>query len=179
MEDPISDHPERRLHEPRLAVPTGQDAYSYVFDGQWGYLDHALGSPTLVPQVTGVGDYHINSDEPSVLDYNTDFKTPHLVSSLYAPDQFRVSDHDPVLIGLNPNAAPTAGAGGPYSVAEGGSVDVSATGSDPDGDALTYAWDLDNNGSFETPGQSATFSAAGSTGPRHDDQRAGDRQRRA
>ena len=23
----------------------GADAYSYVFDGQWGYLDHALGSP--------------------------------------------------------------------------------------------------------------------------------------
>ena len=24
----------------------GADAYSYVFDGQWGYLDHALGSPS-------------------------------------------------------------------------------------------------------------------------------------
>ncbi len=38
----------------------GPDAYSYVFDGQWGYLDHALGSASLVSQVTGVGDYHIN-----------------------------------------------------------------------------------------------------------------------
>ena len=53
----------------------GPDAYSYVFDGQWGYLDHALGSATLIAQVTGVADYHINADEPSVLDYNTDFKT--------------------------------------------------------------------------------------------------------
>ncbi len=25
----------------------GADAYSYVFDGQWGYLDHALGSASL------------------------------------------------------------------------------------------------------------------------------------
>src|SRR5262249_19891970 len=74
----------------------GPDAYSYVFDGQWGYLDHALGSASLVSQVTGVGDYHINSDEPSVLDYNDDFKSADQILSLYAPDQFRVSDHDPV-----------------------------------------------------------------------------------
>ncbi|MFH2102636.1 MAG: ExeM/NucH family extracellular endonuclease [Chloroflexota bacterium] len=78
----------------------GPDAYSYVFDGQWGYLDHALGSASIVAQITGVGDYHINSDEPSVLDYNTDYKTLNLQTSLYAPDQFRVSDHDPVIIGI-------------------------------------------------------------------------------
>ncbi len=78
----------------------GPDAYSYVFDGQWGYLDHALGSASIVPQITGVGDYHINSDEPSVLDYNMDFKTAGQILSLYAPNQFRVSDHDPVLVGL-------------------------------------------------------------------------------
>jgi uncharacterized protein len=79
----------------------GPDAYSYVFDGQWGYLDHALGSPSLVSQVTGVGEYHIDADEPSVLDYNTDFKTPNLQSVLYEPDQFRISDHDPVVVGLD------------------------------------------------------------------------------
>ena len=78
----------------------GPDAYSYVFDGQWGYLDHALGSASIVPQITGVGDYHINSDEPSVLDYNMDFKSAGQILSLYAPNQFRVSDHDPVLVGL-------------------------------------------------------------------------------
>lgn len=78
----------------------GPDAYSYVFDGQWGYLDHALGSASIVPQITGVGDYHINSDEPSVLDYNMDFKSAGQIFSLYAPNQFRVSDHDPVLVGL-------------------------------------------------------------------------------
>ncbi|MHB8893334.1 MAG: ExeM/NucH family extracellular endonuclease, partial [Candidatus Limnocylindrales bacterium] len=62
----------------------GPDAYSYVFDGQWGYLDHALGSASLVTQVTGVGDYHIDADEPSVLDYNTDFKSASQLVSLYA-----------------------------------------------------------------------------------------------
>lgn len=80
----------------------GEDAYSYVFDGQWGYLDQAMGSASLVSQVTGVADYHINSDEPSVLDYNTNFKSPAQVASLYAPDQYRVSDHDPVIVGLSP-----------------------------------------------------------------------------
>lgn len=142
----------------------GPDAYSYVFDGQWGYLDHALASASLTSQVTGVADYHINADEPSVLDYNTNFKTPGQVASLFAPDEFRVSDHDPVIVGLNLNDPPTVDAGGPYYVMEGQTVLVSATGSDPNpGDTLTYAWDLDNNGSFETPGQTATFDATALT----------------
>ncbi|MBI4550635.1 MAG: PKD domain-containing protein, partial [Candidatus Latescibacteria bacterium] len=64
------------------------------------------------------------------------------------------------------NQQPVANAGGPYNVDEGGSVSVTASGSDPDaGDVLTFAWDLDNNGSFETPGQSVTFSAVGLDGP--------------
>jgi hypothetical protein len=42
-----------------------------------------------------------------VLDYNTDFKTPNLQATLYAPDQYRVSDHDPVIVGLSPNSPAT------------------------------------------------------------------------
>jgi hypothetical protein len=79
----------------------GAGAYSYVFGGQWGYLDHALASPSLQSQVTGVTTWHINADEPSVLDYNTEFKTPALVTSLFAPDAFRVADHDAIIVGLN------------------------------------------------------------------------------
>ena len=87
----------------------GEDAYSYVFDGQWGYLDHALGSADLFGknQVAGVAEFHINADEPSVLDYNTDFKTANLQDVLYAPDMFRVSDHDPIIVGLTPNSPAT------------------------------------------------------------------------
>jgi predicted extracellular nuclease len=143
----------------------GPDAYSYLFDGQFGYLDHALGSSSLTSQVSGVGEWHINADEPSVLDYNTNFKSAAQIVGLYAPDRFRMSDHDPVLVGLTLNGSPSVDAGGPYSVAEGGSVNVAATGSDPNGDTLTYAWDLDDNGSFETPGQSVVFSAAAIDGP--------------
>ncbi len=63
------------------------------------------------------------------------------------------------------NQPPTVNAGGPYQVNEGGLVMVSASGSDPENETLTYAWDLDNNGSFETSGQSVSFSAAGLDGP--------------
>jgi Rax2 C-terminal beta propeller domain/Secretion system C-terminal sorting domain/Bacterial Ig domain len=63
------------------------------------------------------------------------------------------------------NAPPTVAAGGPYNVNEGASVSVTASGSDPENGPLTYAWDLDNNGSFETAGQSATLSAANLDGP--------------
>ncbi|MFC1714494.1 sigma-70 family RNA polymerase sigma factor [Candidatus Poribacteria bacterium] len=64
-----------------------------------------------------------------------------------------------------PDQPPVADAGGPYSVGEGSSITVIASGSDPDDDPLTFAWDLDNDGTFGTPGQSVTFSAAGLDGP--------------
>src|SRR5581483_363849 len=63
------------------------------------------------------------------------------------------------------NHTPTADAGGPYNVDEGGSTTLTGSGTDPDGDPLSYAWDLDNNGSFESSGKSVTFSAANSDGP--------------
>ncbi|WP_396215740.1 ExeM/NucH family extracellular endonuclease [Gemmatimonas sp.] len=89
----------------------GAGSYSYVFDGQWGSLDHALGSPSIAAQVAGVVKHHINADEPSILDYNTNFKTAGLIASLYAPDQYRSADHDPVVVGLN-LVAPSVG---PYT----------------------------------------------------------------
>jgi VCBS repeat-containing protein len=76
-------------------------SYSYVFDGQLGSLDHALATSSLAAQVSGVETWHINADEPSVLDYNTEFKSVGQITSLYSPNQFRSSDHDPVIVGLN------------------------------------------------------------------------------
>ncbi|MEP7136085.1 MAG: ExeM/NucH family extracellular endonuclease [Chloroflexota bacterium] len=142
----------------------GGYAYSYTFDGQAGYLDHALANASIFPQITGAADWHINSDEPDVLDYDTSFK-PAAQDALYEANQYRTSDHDAVVIGLIPNAPPTVDANGPYSVNEGSSVTLTASGSDPNGDNLTYAWDLDNNGSFETAGQSVSFDAALLDGP--------------
>jgi photosystem II stability/assembly factor-like uncharacterized protein len=64
-----------------------------------------------------------------------------------------------------PNQPPTADANGPYTVEEGGTVTLNGSGSDPDNDPLTYAWDLDNDGIFEAPGKNPTFSAAEKDGP--------------
>ena len=85
----------------------GLAAYSYVFDGESGYLDHALATPSLAPKVTGVADWHINSDEPIALDYNTEFKTAGQVASFYDPGAYRSSDHDPVVVGIDVGKAPT------------------------------------------------------------------------
>ncbi|NTV40396.1 MAG: ExeM/NucH family extracellular endonuclease, partial [Demequinaceae bacterium] len=95
MEDPI------RVFADAGYTDLSLGGYSYVFDGQWGYLDYALASASLLPQVTGVTEFHINSDEVPVLDYNTNFKSAAQIANLYAPDMYRTSDHDPVLLGMN------------------------------------------------------------------------------
>lgn len=78
-------------------------AYSYIFKGQSGYLDHALASTSLKSQVMGVDLWHINADEPRALDYNVEYKSADQVNSLYSNDAYRSSDHDPVIIGLTLN----------------------------------------------------------------------------
>jgi hypothetical protein len=83
----------------------GEFAYSYVFDGMFGYLDHALANASLTPQVTGATSWHINADEPDILDYDTTFKSP-TQDALFEPDAYRSSDHDPVIVGLDLNTAP-------------------------------------------------------------------------
>ncbi|WP_109472987.1 ExeM/NucH family extracellular endonuclease [Ornithinimicrobium cavernae] len=83
-----------------LLEHVGELAYSYVFDGQLGYLDHALANDTLAGKVTGAVPWTINADEVSLIDYDMSFKQD-AQDALYAPDAYRSSDHDPVLVGLN------------------------------------------------------------------------------
>jgi len=101
-EDPIDALTDLALPAPftDLAfVFLGESAYTYVFDGQTGYLDYALASPGLFEQVTGVTQWHINADEPDLIDYDTSFKEA-AQDQIYAPDPYRSSDHDPVIVGL-------------------------------------------------------------------------------
>ena len=83
----------------------GEFAYSHVFDGQFGYLDYALVNTALLPQVTGATEWHINADEPDLLDYDTTFKK-EAQDALFAADPYRSSDHDPVVVGHALNADP-------------------------------------------------------------------------
>ena len=76
-------------------------AYSFVFRGERGALDHALSSPSLANQIAGVTEWHINADELRELDYNLESRDPAWFS---AATPFRASDHDPLIVGIDINA---------------------------------------------------------------------------
>ncbi|MBI5946067.1 MAG: ExeM/NucH family extracellular endonuclease [Chloroflexi bacterium] len=122
----------------------GTYAYSYTFDGAAGYLDHSLANTSLFSQVTGAADWHINSDESDVLDYDTSFK-PAAQDALYEPNGYRSSDHDPVVVGLDlVNYPPELGLVSVSSslVPVGSTVNAAVSFADPDKlDMHTAVWD--------------------------------------
>lgn len=128
---------------------SGLSAYSYVFNGESSYLDHALGSASLLPQVTGAGDWHINTDEPLAFDYNLEFKSVGQQASFYSNEPYRSSDHDPVLIGLNLGVVtpPTLTA----SVAIDGTPLSSGALSNVTGIRVTFDQDVRYTGSLPAP----------------------------
>lgn len=101
MEDPIRTLKAGGLQS-LIESRIGASAYSYQFSWQSGYLDHALATPSLAGQVTGVGEWHINADEPAVESYNLEFKTDDPFD-ITVPDG--ASDHDPLVVGLSPAPA--------------------------------------------------------------------------
>ena len=58
--------------------------------------------------------------------------------------------------------APSPSAGGPYNVAEGSAITLAGSAA-PVGRPLSYAWDLDGDGGFETTGQTPAYT--GRDGP--------------
>ncbi|MCM3755496.1 endonuclease/exonuclease/phosphatase family protein, partial [Bacillus licheniformis] len=96
-EDPVRAL-EARGYANLVARFVGDAAYSYVFRGEAGNLDHALATPPLAARVKAVRFWHINADEPLVLQPVPDYKTSARRSTYYAPDAYRSSDHDPVVI---------------------------------------------------------------------------------
>lgn len=84
----------------------GAGGYSYVFDGQTGSLDHILTNASASAQVTGFADWHVNADEADALDYQLNFNgnlsTDERDPAIFDEDIIaRVSDHDPIVIGLD------------------------------------------------------------------------------
>ncbi|RFU19030.1 ExeM/NucH family extracellular endonuclease [Geodermatophilus marinus] len=142
-EDPIEVLTDAGYTSTAARLPTA-DRYSYSFDGEFGTLDYVFASPGLAGDVTGVDIWHVNSAEAPAYTYD-DVNQP----SLYAPDAHASSDHDPVLVGLELNAAPVADAGGPCTTRVGRDVLLDASGSTDDGGELRYAWDLDGDGAFD------------------------------
>lgn len=70
---------------------------SYVFGGESGSLDHAVASPSLADRVTGVDVWQINAHESFAFQYDG-------VPSFFAPDPYRASDHNPIVVGLDTSA---------------------------------------------------------------------------
>lgn len=99
-EDPINAISASGYHD-LVAKHMGISGYSYSYGGEIGYLDHALASNELVPQVVDTTIWHINADEPRAFDYNTEYKSTEQLSSYFSDDAYRASDHDPVIISLN------------------------------------------------------------------------------
>ncbi|MDQ4427147.1 ExeM/NucH family extracellular endonuclease [Thalassolituus sp.] len=126
---------------------TEERPYSYTFSGLLGSLDHALATDDLLAQVVSVDAWHINSVEDSLVDYLTEANgQPYRsVDSYAAPDAYRSSDHDPIVVGLmieEPNVAPEQVADIPAIEVtrrnQNIAVDLSAYVTDADGDLLSY-----------------------------------------
>lgn len=119
------------------------ERYTYVYEGNSETLDHTFLSNDL---------------------FNT---RPYTYDIVHVNSEFamQASDHEPQVTLITLNDPPAVDAGGPYSVVEGASVTLAAAGTDPENGPLSYAWDLDDNGSFETPGQSVVFSAPANSAP--------------
>lgn len=76
-----------------IARYVGPEAYSFVYAGLSGRLDHALAAPALAPRVIGAAEWHINADESDAFAY---------WGPLFAPDPYRSSDHDPLIVVIRP-----------------------------------------------------------------------------
>jgi len=81
-------------------LAANSDSYSFVFDAQAGALDHAIVTPSLAAQVASTIEWHINADEPQLLDYN--LENGRDADLFDATSPYRASDHDPIIVGLEP-----------------------------------------------------------------------------
>ena len=68
--------------------------YSYVFGARSGSLDHAMATASLSAKVTDAAHWNINAVESFAYQYTGD-------PALYAPHQYRASDHDPLILGID------------------------------------------------------------------------------
>ncbi len=89
-EDPLD-----RLRASGLAHRAPLDAYTHGYASMFGALDHAFTTVAMGSAITGSAVWHINTDEPSTLDYRD------ANQSRYQPNAFRSSDHDPLLVGFD------------------------------------------------------------------------------
>ncbi|HEY3530121.1 MAG TPA: ExeM/NucH family extracellular endonuclease, partial [Nocardioides sp.] len=79
--------------------PSDDDAdTSYEFDGMAGSLDHVLANTAAANLITGRDVWQINAEESVGFEYS---RYNYNAELLYQPNQFRASDHNPELVGID------------------------------------------------------------------------------
>ena len=120
-------------------------AYGWELDGIYPYnfTDASGAKPTYTFSAPGTYNIGLQVTDNGVL----------------SPGNAKLTDIKWTTVIIKSNSPPAANAGGPYSVTEGGTIQLDGSASsDPDGNTLTYTWDLDNDGTFETAGVKPSFS---------------------
>ncbi|MGO4327603.1 ExeM/NucH family extracellular endonuclease [Cupriavidus sp. 2TAF22] len=127
-EDPIRMLAQRGYADMIARFASGP-AYSFVFGGEAGYLDHALADDAAASRIRAVHHWHVNADEPVALAYPLASKSTAQQQAFYAADAYRSSDHDPVLVDLAmrgdatlPGGVEPAGESGETGTPAGGSA---------------------------------------------------------
>ncbi|MFC0645900.1 ExeM/NucH family extracellular endonuclease [Cellulomonas phragmiteti] len=77
------------------ALAPGQ--HSYSFSGLSGSLDHVLLNEAASARATGADVWEINAPESIALEYS---RYGYHGTTFWAPDPYRSSDHDPVVVGM-------------------------------------------------------------------------------
>jgi 5'-nucleotidase len=131
----------------------GSAKHSYLFGGLVGSLDHILASPSANAAVTGADIWNINSVESVALEYS---RYNNNATNYYAPDQFRASDHDPVVVGLDLPTTPA-------------SVDLNFLGINDfhgriDSNTVQFAGTIEKLRAAAAPGATALLSAGDNIG---------------
>jgi len=96
MEDPLAIL--ANAGYPNVASRFDKDGASYVFRGEMGSLDHMLVHESIWDAVAGMAHWHINADEPIAFEYPLSAKTEWQQEHFYAPEPYRSSDHDPIIM---------------------------------------------------------------------------------
>ncbi|MCX8097609.1 MAG: ExeM/NucH family extracellular endonuclease [Casimicrobiaceae bacterium] len=147
-----------------------KNGHSFIFDALSGSLDHAIVSASLQPQVTMARAWHINSDEPRILDYNLEFKGAGQSPDYYTPTPWRSSDHDPVLVGLDLAPDRAAVSVEAATVSEGATATITVRLSRPIARAASVSWrttlasgDTASSGDFTSASGTLNFPAGQTT----------------
>lgn len=135
-----------------------QDPDSVTWNSNASYYNNGGGINSYAWDLNNDGSYETSGANPgkshselvSLVGY-----TEGRTISLRVTDDEGKSGYNTATLAVYSN--PTAEANGVYNVYEGGSVQFVGSGGDADGGSVGYAWDRDNDGSYETGSQNPTF----------------------